>query len=53
MIKMSIMVNEFKYSRLLLGIQNDSGNKLDNLIEHPYLKCEPDDIVHLYWSTDL
>ncbi len=30
----------------------DSGNKLDNLVERPYLKCDPDDIVHLDWSTE-
>ena len=30
----------------------NSGNKLDNLIERPYLKCDPDDIVHLDWSTE-
>ena len=29
-----------------------SGNKLDNLIERPYLNCDPDDIVHLDWSTE-
>lgn len=30
----------------------NSGNKLDNLIERPYLKCDPEDIVHLDWSTE-
>lgn len=28
------------------------GNKLDNLIERPYLLCEPEEIVHLDWSKE-
>jgi hypothetical protein len=30
----------------------NSGNKLDNLIERPYLSCDPEDIVHLDWSQE-
>ncbi|MCP4401115.1 MAG: type II toxin-antitoxin system Phd/YefM family antitoxin [bacterium] len=30
----------------------ESANKLDNLIERPYLQCDPDDIVHVDWSQE-
>ncbi|MEE9165509.1 MAG: type II toxin-antitoxin system Phd/YefM family antitoxin [Nitrospinota bacterium] len=30
----------------------DSVNKLDNLIDRPYLKCKADQIVHLDWSKE-
>lgn len=27
-------------------------NKLDNLVERPYLKVDPEEIVHLDWSQE-
>ncbi|ODS31300.1 MAG: hypothetical protein SCARUB_03593 [Candidatus Scalindua rubra] len=30
----------------------DSVNKLCSLIERSYLKCDPDEIVHLDWSRE-
>lgn len=29
-----------------------SDNKLDNLIDRPYLQCDPEEIVHLDWSQE-
>lgn len=30
----------------------DPVNKLNNLIKRPYLKCDPDEIVHMDWSKE-
>ena len=40
----------------ILPLQSEAAvkpsNKLDNLIERPYLQCDPDDIVHVDWSRE-
>ncbi|MBI5141620.1 MAG: type II toxin-antitoxin system Phd/YefM family antitoxin [Nitrospirae bacterium] len=31
----------------------ESRRKLDRLVKHPdYLKCDPDDVVHMDWSEE-